>query len=84
MELTTRSCFRFKVLSRISLKIKKHHINIKHTYWQIWILSVLQQQGISPGFNLIENWRTPLLYDWLVQYQDSVIEYTKNHYISIG
>lgn len=69
---------------RSTLKIKKIHINIKHTYWQIWILSVLQHQGISPGFDLIENWRTPLLHDWLLQYQDSVIEYTKNHYISIG
>jgi hypothetical protein len=69
---------------RSTLKIKKQHINIKHTYWQIWMLSVLQQQGIQPNFGLIKNWGTPLLHDWLIQYQDSVIEYTKNHYTSIG
>jgi hypothetical protein len=58
---------------------KKVIINTNHVRWQIWAVALLQEQGITPDFNLIENFRNDIFLNYLNKHNQALIETTKNY-----
>lgn len=59
-------------------------INPAHRSWQIWAVALLQEQGITPNFNLIDNFRSPCFFQWLNEYQQDLVELTKKTTFNLG
>jgi hypothetical protein len=59
-------------------------LNPNHVSWQIWAVALLQQQGITPDFNVVDNFRTPLFFQWLDTYKQDLVKTTKNLTFNIG
>jgi hypothetical protein len=59
-------------------------INPHHVHWQIWAISVLQDQGISPGIDIIQNFKNKEYKEWLYPYQENIIKYTEARTYCIG
>lgn len=58
---------------------KKISINCHHVRWYLWAVALLQEQGITPDFDLVNNFRTKIFYEWLNKYQTDLIETTKRY-----
>jgi len=58
--------------------LSKVKINTNHASWQIWAVAVLQEQGITPSFNLVDNFRKPQFFQWLNDYQQNLIKTTQD------
>lgn len=56
---------------------KKISINRYHVRWQLWATALLQEQEIIPDFDLVNNFRTKVFYEWLDKYQLDLVETTK-------
>jgi hypothetical protein len=57
--------------------LSKIKINTNHVSWQIWATALLQEQGIIPSFDLIDNFRKPQFFQWLNNYQQNLVETTQ-------
>ena len=56
---------------------KQIKINTHHLSWQIWAVALLQEQGITPPFNLIANFKTLQFFEWLNNYKEKLVETTQ-------
>ena len=53
-------------------------LNPHQVRWQIWATALLQQQGITPDFDLIDNFRKPIFVAWLDKHNASLMKLTYN------
>jgi hypothetical protein len=58
----------------LSLKV---YINTHHVRWQIWAIAFLQEQQITPEFDLVDNFRNLTFLNWLDSHTQPVIEATQ-------
>jgi len=57
--------------------LSKIKINTNHVSWQIWATALLQEQDITPSFDLIDNFKKPQFFQWLNGYQQNLVETTQ-------
>jgi len=57
--------------------LSKVVINQHHARWQIWAAAVLQEQGMIPDFDLVDNFRKVEFVNWIDGHSNKLVEYTK-------
>lgn len=63
---------------------KKITINPHQVRWQIWATALLQEQGITPDFDLIDNFRSPEFLKWLNKHSQTLLNTTKEYTWCLG
>lgn len=54
-------------------------MNTNHIKWKIWAVSLLQERGIIPNFDIIANFRKPKFLTWLDKHNQDLLEITKQY-----
>ena len=57
--------------------VSKIKINTNHVSWQIWATALLQEQEITPAFDLIDNFQKPQFFNWLDNHRQTLVEKTE-------